>query len=207
MKGRGEHLLVLAKEPVPGRVKTRLCPPCSPSEAAAIAAAALADTLETVASCDVPRKIVALDGEPGPWLPPGMTVIRQRGDSFTERLTNAWLDAGGPGVQIGMDTPQVRREELERAVEAAMRTPRSAVLGPARDGGWWLIGWRAADPESVFRGIPLSTSRTAHHQLRRLRELGLDVTKIASHRDIDTIEDLHAVTSRYPELRVAAVPR
>lgn len=204
MKGRGEHLLVLAKEPVPGRVKTRLCPPCSPNEAAAIAAAALADTLEAVAACGVPRKILALDGEPGPWLPPGMTVIHQRGRDFTERLTNAWLDAGGPGVQIGMDTPQVQPEELERAVEAATRTARSAVLGPAQDGGWWLIGWRDADPTAVFRNIPLSSSRTAPDQLRRLHELGLDVTTIARHRDIDTIEDLHAVTTRYPRLRVAA---
>jgi glycosyltransferase A (GT-A) superfamily protein (DUF2064 family) len=68
-----------------------------------------------------------------------------------------------------------------------------------------LIGWSAADPKSVFRGIPLSRPRTAHHQLRRLHELGLHVTVIASHRDIDTIDDLRAVTTRYPRLRVAAV--
>ena len=60
------NLLVMAKAPVAGRVKTRLCPPCTPAEAAAIAEAALADTLDAVAACGAGRRIVALDGEPGP---------------------------------------------------------------------------------------------------------------------------------------------
>jgi glycosyltransferase A (GT-A) superfamily protein (DUF2064 family) len=205
VNGRGEHLLVLAKAPVPGRVKTRLCPPCTAERAAAIAAAALADTLDTVAACGVARKIVALDGEPGPWLPPGFTVIKQRGASFTERLVNAWNDAGGPGVQIGMDTPQVGPAELERAVSLATRHPRAAVLGPAADGGWWLIGWAAADPGAVFTGIPLSTARTGRCQARRLRQLGMDLAVVDTHRDIDTIADLDAVTAGYPDLRTAAV--
>ena len=107
------HVLVMAKSPVPGRVKTRLCPPLSPDEAAAVAAAALADTLEAVAACSADRRIIALDGAPGPWLPSGFTVIAQRGDAFADRLAHAWRDAGGPGIQIGMDTPQVGSAELD----------------------------------------------------------------------------------------------
>src|SRR5690606_23084798 len=65
------HLLVMAKAPVAGRVKTRLVPPLSAAEAAAVAEAALADTLEAVAACGAERRVLALDGEPGPWLPEG----------------------------------------------------------------------------------------------------------------------------------------
>jgi glycosyltransferase A (GT-A) superfamily protein (DUF2064 family) len=196
--------LVLAKAPVPGRVKTRLCPPYTPDRAAAIATAALADTLDAVAACGVSRKILALAGEPGPWLPEGFTVIAQRGRNFRARLINAWTDAGGPGVQIGMDTPQLRPDELERAVDLAVRHPRAAVLGPARDGGWWLIGWAAATPAAVFAGIPLSTARTGLLQARRLRGLGLDLALIHIHRDVDTVGDLQAVAATYPDLRTAA---
>jgi 2-phospho-L-lactate guanylyltransferase (CobY/MobA/RfbA family) len=68
-------VLVVAKATVAGRVKTRLCPPCSEEEAAAVAEAALADTLEAVAACAASRRIVALDGDPGHWLPAGFEII------------------------------------------------------------------------------------------------------------------------------------
>src|SRR5690606_16843936 len=71
-------LLVIAKAPVPGRVKTRLTPPFSPVEAAALAEAALCDTLDVVCATPAARRVLALEGEPGPWLPPGMEVVRQR---------------------------------------------------------------------------------------------------------------------------------
>src|SRR4051812_20569103 len=140
------HLLVMAKSPVPGRVKTRLCPPLTATEAAAVAAAALADTLDAVMACGADRKIVALDGEPGPWLPPGVEIIEQRGGTLAERLANAWSTAGGGGVQIGMDTPHVGPSELDRLLAMLEGPGRPAVLGPAFDGGWWAIGWRQADP-------------------------------------------------------------
>lgn len=96
----------MAKAPVRGRVKTRLCPPYTPEEAARLAEAALADTLDAVAGCGVSRRILALDGEPGSWLPAGFEVVRQAAGAFDERLAAAWDAARGPGVQIGMDTPQ-----------------------------------------------------------------------------------------------------
>ena len=73
------QILVLAKEPVPGRVKTRLTPPFTPREAAALAEAALMDTLEAVRRTRVIRHVLALAGEPGPWLPDGVEVIPLRG--------------------------------------------------------------------------------------------------------------------------------
>jgi len=197
------HVLVMAKEPRPGRVKTRLCPPCSPVEAAAVAEAALADTLTAVAACGAPRKVLALDGEPGPWLPPGFHVIRQRGADFNERLTNAWREVGGAGIQIGMDTPQVGSAELDHVLSRLDHA--DAVLGHALDGGWWVIGWRSADPTTLFAGIPMSTPRTGRAQEARILSLGLRLHRAEKKRDIDTVEDLEAIAGEYPHLRTASV--
>src|SRR5438105_10641512 len=101
------HILVMAKAPRAGLVKTRLCPPLTPAEAAAVAGAALRDTLAAVAASNAERWIIALDGPVGPWLPPGFEIIEQCQGSLDMRLAHAWHEAGGPGVQIGMDTPQV----------------------------------------------------------------------------------------------------
>ena len=81
-------LLVIAKEPVPGRVKTRLTPPCTPQEAAA-----LADTLHTVLKAPARRRVLALDGTPGPWLPPGYDVVAQSSGGLDERIA---VRSGGP---------------------------------------------------------------------------------------------------------------
>lgn len=197
------HVLVMAKEPRPGRVKTRLCPPCSPGEAAEIAEAALADTLAAVAACGAERKVLALDGRPGPWLPPGFEVIAQRGGDFNRRLACAWADTGGAGIQVGMDTPQVRPAELD---ELLGRLDESdAVLGHAVDGGWWVIGWRHADPRAVFSGVPMSTAQTGRAQEARLRSLGLRLHRAGTKRDIDTVADLQAIAEEFPDLRTASL--
>jgi len=199
------HVVVMAKEPRPGRVKTRLCPPYSPADAAAVAEAALADTLAAVARCGAGRKVLALDGRPGPWLPPGFEVIPQRGDDFNERLANAWNDAGGAGIQIGMDTPQVTASELDALLARLDRS--DAVLGHAFDGGWWVIGWRAANPAAMFGGIPMSTPETGRAQECRIRSLGLRLHRAAPKRDIDTVDDLRIVARHHPLLRTARVAR
>jgi glycosyltransferase A (GT-A) superfamily protein (DUF2064 family) len=199
------HVLVMAKEPRAGRVKTRLCPPCSPGEAAAVAEAALADTLAAVARCGAARKVLALDGRPGPWLPPGFEVIPQRGRNFNQRLANAWSDAGGAGLQIGMDTPQISAFELDGLLAALDGS--DAVLGHALDGGWWVIGWRQADPGAMFTGIPMSTAHTGRAQESRILALGLRLHRAAPKRDIDTMEDLRVVTDHHPLLRTARVAR
>src|SRR5918995_5977921 len=136
------HVLVMAKAPQPGRVKTRLCPPCSPGQAAQVAEAALATTLAAVAASRAARRIVAVAGPPGPWLPPGFDVVAQRGAGLAERLANAWTDVGEEGVQIGMDTAQVTAADLDAALESLAAPGTDAVLGPAQDGGWWLLGLR-----------------------------------------------------------------
>ncbi len=211
------HVLVMAKAPVAGRVKTRLCPPCSPEEAAAVAEAALGDTLDAVAGCSADVKVVALDGRPGPWLPTGFRVIPQRGAAFDERLVNAWADTrpftGGWGVQIGMDTPQVTAADLDALLDVLRRQPTggvsrpTAVLALARDGGWWAIGLPGTDPAAVFGGVPMSTSGTGRAQARRLRSLGLAVRGAPVLSDIDTFDDLIEVAARLPGSRTAGAAR
>jgi rSAM/selenodomain-associated transferase 1 len=196
------HILVMAKAPVPGRVKTRLCPPCTAEQAAQLAEAALADTLDAVARCGVGRRVLALDGDPGEWLPAGFDVVPQAAGSFDERLAAAWAAAGGPGVQIGMDTPQVTAGLLEEALEVL--DGAGAALGPTVDGGWWAIGLQRPDP-AAFLGVPMSTTGTGAVQHRRLRSLGLDVALLPTLVDLDTVADLPAVVHAAPASRTAAV--
>jgi rSAM/selenodomain-associated transferase 1 len=199
-------IIVMAKAPVAGRVKTRLCPPCTPAEAALVAQAALVDTLVAALASSADRVVLALDGEPGPWLPRGVAVVRQRGAGFDERLAEAWSVVGGPALQIGMDTPQATPAVLDMASAALEQPGTDAVLGPAEDGGWWCIGLRRAEP-AVFRGIPMSRPDTGARQLARLVELGLRTVTLPRLRDVDTIADARAVAELAPDTRFAAAVR
>jgi glycosyltransferase A (GT-A) superfamily protein (DUF2064 family) len=169
-------------------------------EAAALAEAALADTLESVAASGADRRILALDGAPGPWLPAGFDVVAQCGGSLARRLAHAWSVAGGPGIQIGMDTPQVTAADLDDAL-GALDTSQAA-LGHAADGGWWAIGLRRPEPDA-FRGVPMSTARTGRAQEARLRALGLDVALLPTLVDLDTTADLPAVVASGAAARTA----
>lgn len=194
-------LLVIAKAPLPGLVKTRLCPPCTPAEAARLAEAALADTLAAVAATPAARRVLVLDGRPGAWLPRGVDVVPQRGGAFAERLALAFEDCGGPALLIGMDTPQVTPALLEGGLAAVARG--EAAYGPAADGGYWAIGLPRPDGR-VFAGIPMSTPLTGARQRERLLELGLHVHVLPPLRDVDTPADARAVAAEAPGTRFAA---
>ena len=116
------QVIVLAKEPVPGRVKTRLTPPFTHRQAAQLAEAALADTLAAVVRVAA-RHVLALDGTVGSWLPPCFDVVAQRGSGLDERIAAALEEAydrlAAPLVLIGMDTPQVTPRLLESAIRPA----------------------------------------------------------------------------------------
>lgn len=138
-------LLVIAKAPVPGRVKTRLTPPCSPGQAAALARAALVDTLAALDRMPAGRRLLVLDGDAGPWLPPGWDVVPQCGGGLDERLAAAFAHAarrapGSPALLVGMDTPQLDPTVLAESLSPAHRTGADAWYGPAADGGFWALG-------------------------------------------------------------------
>jgi rSAM/selenodomain-associated transferase 1 len=199
-------IIVLAKAPVPGRAKTRLCPPCEPEQAAELAEAALVDTLRAVAMTRCERRVLVLDGAPGPWLPAGFEVLPQRGNGLDERIAHAFTDTGSGGVLIGMDTPQLTPARLRAAFRALDASGVDAVLGPSVDGGWWALGLRGPDP-AVFLGIPMSTPRTGDAQRARLRELRLRTVALPTLRDVDDFGDALAVARTAPNSRFAATLR
>lgn len=196
-------IVVITKAPVAGRSKTRLCPPCLAGEAAALAEGALRDTLATVSSVPARRRIVALEGDPGDWLAPGFEVIPQHGRGLGERLGNALVEAGGPALVVGMDTPQLTPGLLRAAVERLCEPGLDAVIGPALDGGYWTLGLRRPE-RAVFEGVTMSNPGTLAEQLGRLAELGLRSADLPALRDVDTIEDALAVALTCPGGHFAA---
>jgi rSAM/selenodomain-associated transferase 1 len=195
-------IIVIAKAPAPGRTKTRLCPPCTPDEAAALAEAALTDTLQAVAATPVARRVIALDGEPGGWLPDAWEIVRQRGNGLDERLANAFEDVGGPALVIGMDTPQVTPALLRASARRLVADGVDAVLGPTTDGGFWALGLRTPDP-GLLLGVPMSVPHTGRAQHERLLADGLRVAVLPELRDVDRIADARAVAAFAPHGRFA----
>jgi glycosyltransferase A (GT-A) superfamily protein (DUF2064 family) len=208
-------LLVVAKAPVPGLAKTRLCPPATPAEAADIAAAALLDTLDAVCAVPGAVPVVAMTGDLGAaarGVELGtalrrVTVVPQRGRDFGARLANAHADAaaehaGLPVLQIGMDTPQVTPVSLAAAAGPVLRG-HDSVLGPALDGGWWVLG--LADPRhaQVLADVPMSRDDTGERTYAALTAFGLRPQQAARLSDVDTMAEAHAVAAACPGGRFA----
>lgn len=211
-------VLVIAKAPVAGLAKTRLCPPATPRQAAGIAAAALLDTLEAVAAVPSVRPVLAYtgrfaDAEAAPRIRAalaGWNLLPQRGDSFGERLANAHTDTatlfpGQPVLQIGMDTPQVGPGRLEAALHGLGTA--DAVLGMAADGGWWALGLCDPVHAIVLRGVPMSTPDTGRLTRLALTGRGLRVADLPVLSDVDTWQDALAVAESVPDSHFAGAVR
>lgn len=206
--------LVVAKAPVPGRVKTRLGADVGMAAAADLAAAALLDTL---AACDAAfgadRCCLALDGDLGEAVRgeeieralTGWQVFGQRGRGLGERLANAHADlpAGEPVAQVGMDTPQLSAQDLHDVARALADT--DAVLGPADDGGWWVLGLRDPSAAAALRGVPMSTPTTYDATRAALEARGLAVASTSTMRDVDTRADADAVAGGHGDTEFARV--
>jgi len=195
------QLLVLAKTPVPGRVKTRLCPPCTPHQAAVLAAAALADTMAAVTAAPAAHRCLVIDGDHP--APPDWHRTTQRGTTLGERLAHAYTDTrldGAASLLIGMDTPQVSADLLAGAARrlGADANEGDAVLGLAEDGGWWALGLRNPSHGQVLRQVPMSTPDTGALTLAALRARGLRVATLPTLRDVDTYADAQAVATLCP---------
>ena len=194
-------LIVIAKAPRAGHSKTRLCPPCTPQQAADLAAAALHDTLDAVAAARADRRLLVLDGAPGAWLPASFDVVPQAGGGLGDRLAAAFAQIDGPAFLVGMDTPQVTPADLEAGL-CALET-FDAALGCAPDGGYWGIGLRRPQVDA-FDGVPMSETDTGTAQLAQLDALGLSVAQLPELRDVDTLSDALLVAAQAPATRFAA---
>ena len=184
-------LVVIAKECVPGRVKTRLHPPFTMAEAAAIAAASLADTLEAARGVPADRRILYFDGDPTHTPHRGFEVIAQPDGPLDERLAAIFDRLDEPTLLIGMDTPQLRAGDLRWPADS------DAILGLAADGGFWALGMRRPCGD-VIRGVPMSRPNTGALQLAALTRAGLTIDLLDTMRDVDLAVDARAVAAQTP---------
>jgi rSAM/selenodomain-associated transferase 1 len=196
-------LTVMAKAPRPGRVKTRLSPPLTLEQTAALNIQFLRDTAENLAT--IPGSAGLISYTPvgdevlfAGLLPPRFALVTQRGDGFGERLLAAATDilAIGYGAVclIDSDSPTVPAAAYFQAVEALARPGDRVVLGPSDDGGYYLIGMKQAHA-APFERIAWSTGSVYAETVERCREAGLDVVTLPTWYDVDdaaTLELLQA---------------
>ncbi|MFC9292516.1 DUF2064 domain-containing protein [Streptomyces sp. NPDC057011] len=194
-------LLVIAKAPVAGRVKTRLTTAFTPQQAADLALASLQDTLAAVLATPARRRVLVLDGRPGPWVPDGIEVVPQGTGGLDARLADAFALADGPALLVGMDTPQVTPGLLALGLDF---TEADAWFGPADDGGFWALGLADPDP-ALLLGVPMSVAHTGEVQRRRLTDAGLAVRDLPGLCDVDTPADAERVAAAAPRTRFAAL--
>jgi rSAM/selenodomain-associated transferase 1 len=195
-------LLVIAKEPLPGRAKTRLTPPCTAGQAAELAGASLLDTLDVVERTPAARRVLVFDGDARRWRRPGFELMPQRGAGLGGRLAAAFDDVGCAALLIGMDTPQLTPGLLRAGMRALSRPDVDAVLGPTVDGGYWSVGFSSRVP-GAFTDVPMSSASTCSRQRARLHALGLRVDEQPLLRDVDTFDDAQAVARVAPHTHFA----
>lgn len=195
-------IILIAKETIPGKVKTRLTPALSFEQAATLAAASISDTLAELATLPAGRRILLFDGVNPPAGSEDYEVIQQVSGDLDERLAAIFDECTGPTILIGMDTPQVRAADLAPAF-APWPADVDAFFGPANDGGFWALG--LANPRGdLIRGVPMSRDDTGIVQLLRLVDAGLGVFILPELTDVDTIDDALEVAALAPYTDFAA---
>lgn len=186
-------LVLFAKAPIPGRVKTRLTPPLSPEQAAEFHWACVCDAWERVEQMTAASRYFYSDNAlPNPESPaPPQQVALQRGADLGDRMLNCFQDLRARGhhrvLIVGSDSPTLPPAYIAQGLEALERA--DAVLGPSEDGGYYAIGCREPYPE-MFAGVPWSSGETLQRTEASLRALGLRVHHLPTWYDVDTPRDL-----------------
>ncbi len=190
-------VVIFGREPVPGRVKTRLAAGIGETAAARVYAELLAWTVETAAATGVPVVLSLADPPSRAWRPPAAAVEVQPPGDLGRRMLATFQRRFSEGFEraliIGSDCPWVTPGRL--AVGLSELDRAGVVLGPAGDGGYWLIGQRAPQVD-CFTGVPWSSARTLDATRRRLEELGLGWAEVDRLEDVDTEEDLERALLR-----------
>ncbi len=186
-------LAVMAKAPRAGKVKTRLSPPLTLAQTAALNICFLRDTAANLAGVEGAEALICYTpvGDEAAFeglLPPEFPLIPQRGDAFGERLLAAAQDilACGYGsvCLIDSDSPTVPRAAFEQAVAELARPGDRVVLGPSHDGGYYLIGLKSPHPEP-FACIRWSTGSVADETRQRCQEADLELVELPVWYDVD----------------------
>ena len=199
-------LAVMAKIPAAGEVKTRLCPPLAPAEAAALARCFLLDRLEQLGEVSDGDALVAFapkerDAELRDVLPAGVRLVPQEGADLGARLDRVLTDLLAEGyagaIAVDADSPTLPTAYLRRACAVIRDGAVDVVVGPCEDGGYYLIGLRVPAP-ALFRDMPWSTPMVTEETLARTRRLGLRLALLPSWFDVDRGEDLARLRAPAP---------
>ncbi len=190
---------VIAKQCLPGQVKTRLSPPLTPEGAAHLAQLSLSRTLATVRLLPARTRLLVMDGTPTAGDAEDFTVVPQASGGLDERLAAICDGVAGPLLIIGMDTPQFSVNHVAALLDdwGTVTARRDAWLGPASDGGFWGLALRQPDG-ALIRGVPMSTDTTGAQQHARLCAAGLSVGMLPELRDMDYFSDAHAIAAELP---------
>lgn len=201
------QILVFARMPRPGRVKTRLVPPLSMSEAAAVYAASLKDVIDSAGGTGAPLRILH-DEAPGaedffardfPDLEREPQAAGDLGNRLVVAFANAFAGGAAVVAAIGADAPTLPTSHLGEGLIATREA--GAALGPADDGGYYLVGlrhdlWPAA--RELFLGVPWSTDRVFDTTVQRAAAIGVQPRVLPRWYDIDRIEDLERARGDAP---------
>lgn len=204
-------LVVVAKEPVPGKVKTRLYPELSSTDAAGLYRCFLYDRIGEISTLkgvdmaiaytpkDARETFTALALD-------GFELFAQRGKSLGERLNNIFLEKFARGYNavsiIDSDSPDLPKSIVEESFQLLLSKQAEVVFGPCQDGGYYLVGMRKPHPE-LFRNIPWSTENVLSISLEKARKIGISVKLLSRWNDLDTFEDLLEFYNKYKDRKLS----
>jgi rSAM/selenodomain-associated transferase 1 len=198
-------LVIVAKEPVPGKVKTRLFPKLSPAVAADLYRCFLHDRIQEVSTLnEVDRAIAYTPEDAGKTFTTlaldGFELFAQQGKHLGERLNNIFLEKLSQGYNavsiVDSDSPDLPKSLIKESFELLLSKRADIVFGPCYDGGYYLVGMRKPHPE-LFRNIPWSTENVLSATLEKARKIGLNVKLLTRWNDLDTFEDLLEFYNKY----------
>ena len=190
-------LIIFAKAPIPGQVKTRLCPPLAPDEAATLHGTMVLDTLERSRNLlGFDRFLACAPSKQHPFFKAvgarqGVPLLEQIQGDLGDRMHQAFCSIFEAGyrsaVVVGTDLPTIQGELLRQALTGL--ADHDVVLGPSVDGGYYLIGLKKPTPE-LFSDMPWSTDQVLPSTLEKARHLSLSVQLLTEQRDLDTLVEL-----------------
>ena len=194
---RPRALVVMAKPPREGDVKTRLCPPMTLAQASTFHECLLQDTVAKMERCLSAQLWIAFAPDGDEYFRSSFgaraKLLSQRGSDLGERMHHIFVDLSQLGyreiVVLGSDIPTVSLSSVEQAFHVLGSNVEDVVLGPAGDGGYYLIGLKTP-MEEIFQGISWSNAAVLENTLLRISNLGLKLTLLPMAYDIDMAEDL-----------------
>jgi rSAM/selenodomain-associated transferase 1 len=200
-------LVIVAKQPIPGWVKTRLFPKLSPEAAADLYRCFLQDRIQEVKSFKGVDRAIAYTPEDAKetfasLASDGFELFAQQGKHLGERLNNIFLEKLPQGYKavsiVDSDSPDLPKSLINESFELLLSRQADIVLGPCYDGGYYLVGMRKPHPE-LFRNIPWSTENVLSVTLEKARKMGLNVKLLSVWNDLDTFEDLVEFYNMYKD--------